>query len=402
MSKSPEATHSPLVNALTTRIPAVGLSFRTRMLEIAADLPDVITLSRGDPDFDTPRHIAEAAKSAIDAGQHHYTHPAGLLQLRQAIAEKLKLDCNLTYTPDEIIVTGGVQEAIVLCMLALVDDGVEVLLPAPGYASYNSAIRFFGGQPVPVLTRERHNFAIMPSDIAVRVTERTKLLILVNPGNPTGVVTPPSVIREIAALAKHHDLIIISDEIYTDLAFDGFECLSIGSLPEMKKRTITLNGFSKSYAMTGWRVGYLAAPESFTRRLLEPRHTFSINASTPAQFAALAALTGSQDVVREMREVYAERLNYVMAELDQMDMNYATPGGGYCLYADVSSTGLSADVFCERLLREEHVLIYPGSLFGDESNEYVRMSLVQPMYRIKDAMARMERFVVRRLVEETG
>lgn len=252
---------------------------------------------------------------------------------------------------------------------------------------------------MPVRTHEHHNFALVPADIEARVTERTKLLILVNPGNPTGAVTPPAVIREIAALAECHDLIVISDEIYTDLTFDGFECLSIGSLPGMKERTITLNGFSKAYAMTGWRIGYLVAPEPFVHRLIGPRRTFSINASTPAQFAALAAVTGPQDVVNDMREAYAQRLNYVMAAWDRMGLSYAAPGGGFCLYASVAGTGLSAEAFCERLLREEHVLIYPGSMFGDERDDYVRLSLVQPLDRIQDAVARIERLVARCRVE---
>lgn len=402
MSQQPAATDLPLLRALAPRVPAAGLSFRTRMLEIAADLPDVISLSRGDPDFDTPQHVVEAAKAAIDAGQHHYTHPAGLLELRQAIAQKLRSDHDLTYTPDELIVTGGVQEAIVLCMLALVEDGDEVLLPVPGYSSYDNAIRFFGGKPVPILTHEDYNFTIRPTDIEARVTERTKVLIFVNPGNPTGAVTSPAVIREVAALAARRDLIVISDEIYADLIFDGFGRLSIGSLPGMKERTITLNGLSKSHAMTGWRIGYLAAPEPFTHRLIEPRHTFSINASTPAQFAALAALTGPQDVVRDMRNAYRQRLDHVMTTWDRVGLSYAVPGGGFALYASVSGTGLSAEMFCERLLREERVLTYPGSMFGDDSGSYVRLSVVQPLDRIKEATARTERFVGRCLAGTSG
>ncbi|MDQ4076506.1 MAG: pyridoxal phosphate-dependent aminotransferase [Chloroflexota bacterium] len=386
-------TDSPLLAALAERIPIADVSFRTRMLEIAADLPDVISLGRGDPDFHTPRHIVEAAKAALDDNQHHYTHPAGLLQLREAIAEKLRRENNLDYGADEIIVTGGAQEAMLLCMLALIDEGDEVLLPSPGYSSYINDIRFFGGVPVPVPTHEAHDFALMPEEIEGRITDRTKVLVLVTPNNPTGAVTPPNVIREIAEVTKQHNLVVISDEIYSGLIFEGSEHLSIASLPDMKARTITVNGFSKTYAMTGWRVGYLAAPQPFIRLLIEPRHTFSISASTPSQFAALAAVTGPQEPVEAMRQAYAERRNYMMDALDEIGMTYGYPAGGFYVYANISTTGLPAPEFCERLLREAHVLIYPATMFGDESGKYVRISLLQPLDRIKEAASRMKRML---------
>ena len=388
-------TNIPLQDALSGRISEKDVSFRTRMLEIAADLPDVIALGRGDPDFHTPLHIAEAAKAAIDANKHHYTHPAGLLELRQAIAEKLRSENNLDYTADEVIVTCGCQEGIMLCMLALVDEGDEVLLPSPRFTSYDSAISMCGGVPVPVPTYERDDFALMPSEIETRLTERSKVLVLVTPNNPTGAVTPPAVVREIADLAERHNLIVISDEIYEKLIYEGSEHLSFGSLPGMKDRTITMNGFSKSYAMTGWRVGYLAAPASFMRMLIEPRHTLSINASTPAQYAALAALTGPQDAIREMNRAYAERRTYLMEALDRMGLTYGHPGGAFYIYCNISSTGLPSPQFCETLLVEAQVLIFPGTLFGDEHEDHIRIGYLQPLDRIKEAVGRMERVIAK-------
>jgi len=383
----------PLQAALSSRIVEEDVSFRTKMLELASGLDNVIAMGRGDPDFHTPKHIVDAAIDAINNNQHHYTHPAGLTELREAIAAMLKRDNSLNYTAEEIIVTAGAQEAIMLCMLALVDAGDEVLITSPRFTTYDTAVHMCGGRPVPVPTYEKDNFALMPAEIEARITERTKALVLVTPNNPTGAVTPPNVIKDIADLAKRHNLIVISDEIYDKLIYEGSEHLSIGSLPDMKERTITLNGFSKSYAMTGWRIGYLAAPQAFVRLITEPRHTLSINTNTPAQFAALAALTGPQDVITEMLNAYAERRAYMMEAMDEMGLSYGHPGGAFYLYTNISNTGMSAEVFSETLLREGKVLVFPGSMFGDESDHYVRFSYLQPLDRIQEAMRRMAKVI---------
>jgi aminotransferase len=388
-------TQLPLLAARSQRLAQDSVSFRTRMLEIAAGLPDLIALGRGDPSFNTPQHIVEAAKGAIDTGQHHYTHAAGLPQLREAIAATLWADNKLSYEPEEIIVTSGAQEAMILAMLGLVNEGDEVLLSSPGYSSYDIGVRLCAGVRVPVRTHERDDFALTPAEIEQCITEQTKVLVLVTPNNPTGAVTPSAVIREIADLAVRHDLIVISDEIYSKLVFDGFEHLSIASLPHMKERSITISGFSKAYAMTGWRVGYLAGPQPFVRALLELRHALSISTNTPAQYAALAALTGRQDAVEEMRQAYAERAVLTMKALDQMGLTYGRPGGSFFLYANVSNAGLPAPQFCQALLTEEHVLVYPGTMFGDDSGHYIRISLIEPPDRLMEAMARMERFIAK-------
>ena len=382
-------SQSPLEKAISQKIIAEDVSFRTKMLELASGLEDVIAMGRGDPDFHTAKHIVDAAIKAIQDNEHHYTHPAGLVELREAIAEMLERDNNLCYSAEEIIVTAGAQEAIMLCMLALVDVGDEVLITSPRFTTYDTAVHMCGGKAVAVPTYEKDDFALMPSEIEARITDKTKVLVLVSPNNPTGAVTPPKIIKEIAELAKRHKLVVISDEIYDKLIYEGSEHLSIASLPAMKERTITLNGFSKSYAMTGWRIGYLAAPEAFIRMLTEARHTLSINTNTPAQFAALAALRGPQDVVTEMLKAYAERREFMMQAMDEMGLSYGHPGGAFYLYTNISNTGLSAEVFCETLLREGRVLLFPGSMFGDEIDSYVRMSYLQPLERIKEAMKRM-------------
>jgi aminotransferase len=386
----------PLLGAMAERIHDEDVSYRSRLMAIAATLPDVIAMGRGDPDFHTPPHIVAAARAAIESNQHHYTLPAGILPLRQAIADTLRRENNLDYSAEEIIVTAGVQEALMLCMLALINPGDEVLIPSPRFTSYDTAIQLCGGVPVPVPTYERDDFALTPAAIEARITPRSKVLALVTPNNPTGAVTPPAMIREIAKLAERHNLIVLSDEIYAKLLFDGAEHLSFGSLPGMRERTITLNGFSKSYAMTGWRIGYLAAPLPFITRLIEPRHTLSINAATPSQYAALAALTGPQDAVGEMVAAYAERRSFFLQWLDRIGLTYGHPGGAFYVYTNISSTGLNGPEFCELLLREARVLILPGAMFGDEDNRYVRFSLLQPMHRIAEAIERMEP-VIRRL-----
>lgn len=379
-----------LLASLSSRAHEEDASFRTRMLELAASLPDVIAMGRGDPDFHTPAHIVEAAKRAIDANEHHYTHPAGLPKLREAISANLKSEYNLDYAADEVIVTAGTQEAVMLCMLALINTGDEVLLPAPRFTSYDTAVTMCGGVVVEVPTREEDDYALVPAEVLARITPRTKALVLITPNNPTGAVTPPAMVREIARIAIERDIIVISDEIYAKIIFEGSEHLSIATLPGMRERTITLNGFSKSYAMTGWRVGYVAAPRDVVRRMVEPRHTLSINAATPSQFAALAALTGPQEPVDAMVKTYAERRAYMMGALDRLGFTYGHPGGAFYVYTNIKPSGRAAPDFCETLLREARVLVFPGTMFADRAAKHIRISLLQPLARMEEAMQRID------------
>jgi aminotransferase len=386
---------SLLTDRLAPRIVEEDGSYRTKMLGIAAGMKDVIALGRGDPDFHTPRHIVAAAKAALDANQHHYTGPTGLPPLRAAIAKDLKDNYGLDYTADEIVVTAGVQESIMLCMLALVAPGDEVLITSPRFTTYDTAVHLCGGVPVPVPTVEANDFALDVAEIEARITPRTRMFVMVSPNNPTGAVTPPAVIRQIADLAIKHDILIIADEIYAKMIYAPNEHLSIATLPGMKVRTITLNGFSKTYAMTGWRVGYLAAPLDFVEKVTEPRHTLSINTCTMSQHAALAALTGPQEPLHAMLAEYAERRDWLMPALTAAGFTYGHPGGAFYIYTNISSTGMPAPEFCERLLRETGVMLFPGTMFGDDSTDYIRISYLQPLPMIQEAMARITAFATR-------
>jgi aspartate/methionine/tyrosine aminotransferase len=383
---------SQFAKRIAPRIVEEDGSFRTRMLGIAADRNDVIALGRGDPDFHTPAHIVEAAKAALDANAHHYTGPTGLPQLRTAIAADLNSSYGLDYTAEEIVVTAGVQESIMLCMLALCAPGDEVMITSPRFTTYDTAVHLCGGVPVPVPTHEKDDFALDVAEIEARITPRTRMFVLVSPNNPTGAVTPPDVIRKIADLAVKHDILIIADEIYAKMIYAPNEHLSIATLPGMKERTITLNGFSKTYAMTGWRVGYLAAPLDFVDKVTEPRHTLSINTCTVSQHAALAALTGPQEPLTAMLDEYAARRDWLMPALTAAGFTYGHPGGAFYIYTNISSTGMPAPEFCERLLRETGVMLFPGTMFGDDSTDYIRISYLQPLPMIQEAMRRITAF----------
>jgi aminotransferase len=384
---------SILLDRTAPRIVEEDGAFRSKMLEIASGLDNVIALGRGDPDFHTPHHVVEAAKQALDDNQHHYTGPTGLPPLRQAICDNLKADYGLDYSVDEIIVTAGVQESIMLCMLGLCHPGDEVLITSPRFTTYDTAVHLCGGVPIPVPTYQKDDFALDVAEIEARITDKTRMFVLVSPNNPTGAVTPPDVIRKIADLAIRHDILIIADEIYAKLIYPPHEHLSLATLPGMKQRTITLNGFSKTYAMTGWRIGYMAAPADFVEKLTEPRHTLSINTCTISQHAALAALTGPQDEMEATFVAYAERRDYLMTALSDAGLSYGAPGGAFYIYTNISASGMKAKPFCEALLRETGVMVFPGDMFGEPESDFVRISYLQPMPLIAEAMVRIKGFM---------
>jgi aminotransferase len=368
-------------------------SVRTRMLDIAAKMTDVIALGRGDPDLDTPAHIVEAGRTALAKGATHYTHPLGMPELRKAISEAIKRDGGADYSTDEIVVTAGAQESMFVAMLALVSPGDEVIIPSPGYNSYHQAVELAEGKIVTVPTYEKDGFALTAEEVAKVLTPNSRILCLINPSNPTGMVIPPSEIDKLCELAIKHDLIVISDEIYAKLTYDNARVQRVAALPGMRERTITIDGFSKAYSMTGWRVGYFAAPKSFTTPMAEIHHGLAICAPAVSQHAAIAALTGPQDCVEDARRLYDERRKLMCAALDRMGLSYARPNGAFYVYANVSSTGLSASDFCIRLLEEGKVMMFPGSLFGDHCDDYVRISLLQPLAKVEEAAKRMETVV---------
>jgi aspartate/methionine/tyrosine aminotransferase len=361
----------------------------TRMLDIASELPDVIKLGRGDPDLDTPEHIIRAGQEALGSGATHYTNPMGLPELRRAIADNIAEHGGARYAPEDIVVTPGGQQAMFIIALGLLDPGDELLIPCPGYNPYLQAAELTEAKLVEIRTSLETNFTVTAEMVRDCITPRSKVLILINPGNPTGTVIPPEEIERICEVAKEHDLIVVSDEIYARIVFDGHRAQPVAALPGMRDRTITLSGVSKAYAMTGWRVGYFAGPSDLMPALAEIHHAFAISTSAVGQHAALAALTGPQECVETIRETFDERRRVLCAGLDELGIPYAEPQGAFYVYAKVAETGVEAAEFCERLLTEGRVMIFPGTVYGDYTDDYARLSLTQPVPRIQEALGRM-------------
>ena len=375
------------------RIKSKDESIRTKMLNIAKDLEDVIALGRGDPDLDTAPHIIESASQALKNGATHYTHPQGIEELRVNICEHLHKFHKLNYEKEEIVVTAGGQCAIFTSILALIDKDDEVVIPSPGYGSYDQAVEMAGGKIVKLKLNEENDFAITAEDLEKVITNKTKIFCLINPSNPTGAITPPDEIEKIANLLKNKNIIVISDEIYSRLPFDNQKIISFASLENMKEKTITINGFSKAYSMTGWRIGYIASDKKLIKILAEIHHGLNICAPAVSQHAAIAALTGPQNNVSEALKIYQKRKDIMCDTLDKLSLSYGKPGGGFYVYANVSSCGMSATNFCIELLKSEKLMIFPGILFGDYVDNYLRISLLQPENKIIEACNRLENFV---------
>ena len=290
--------------------------------------------------------------------------------------------------------TGG-QEALFLLIQSLIEPGDEVLLPDPRYTSYDNAIELAGGKMVLVPTDETHNFELDPDEVERRITDRTKLLLLISPNNPTAGINGPETVRRLAEIAIERDLIVIADELYEQFVYDGYQHLSIGSLPGMRERTITLNGLSKTYAMTGWRIGYLAAPPDLIRTATALKQMVNVQAPTVSQWAAVAALDGPQEPVEEMRAIYDERRKLMMAALREMGFSFGEPRGGLYIWANISSTGVDAATLSYRILDEADILILPGTGFGDGWDDYMRMTILQPREILTEVVERMQAVIAR-------
>ena len=359
------------------------------LLKMAEKRDGVIRLGRGEPDIPTPDHIIAAAKKALDDGRTTYTNPAGLPQLRAAIAEKFSRDNDLNYDPEsEIIVTAGAQESMVVALQTLLDPGDEVIIASPYYMAYPSNILLAGGTPVLVPTTEEQGFELRPAAIEQKISPRTKLVVLVSPNNPTAGVLTRETLEGIADVIERHDLLAISDELYEKVVYEGFEPVSFATIPGMRERTVTINGFSKAYSMTGFRVGYMAGPVDYIRAALEPRHSLSICASTPSQYAALAALEGSDDFLKEMLSEYTRRRAAMGAAFDELGVTYSPPLGGFYYFANIRAAGMSSYDFCERALLDHGLLFLPGSLFGEEGEGYIRIGYLAPQDELEEALDR--------------
>ncbi len=380
---------------LSQRVLKVKPSGIRRFFDIINTMPDVISLGIGEPDFVTPEHIRQAGIQSIEQGHTRYTSNYGLLELREEIAAMLQRRYSLTYDPKtQLLTTVGVSEGVDLTMRTLIDPGDEVISSDPGYVAYEADIIFSGGVPVPVPTYAQYNFAVRATDIAAAITPRTKMILLGNPNNPTGAVIPREELEGIAKLAIEHDLIVASDEVYSRLVY-GTEHISIASLPGMQERTILLDGFSKAYAMTGWRVGYVAAPPYILEAMLKIHQYTIMCAGTAAQEAALEALRHGENDALMMRDDYARRGRMFVDGLNRIGLVCNEPRGAFYAFPQISHTGMTDDEFVEKLLVEEQVATVPGSSFGAAGTGYIRCAYCTAANKLEEALIRMERFLKR-------
>jgi len=382
-------------NFVSERIASVPPSGIRRFFDIAATMEDVISLGIGEPDFTTPEPILRAGIEALERGETHYTSNSGLMELRRAIAEHLDRLYGQTYNPaSEILITVGVSEALYLACAATLDPGDEVIIPEPCFVSYAPEVIFAGGVPVMVPTSAENEWQVTAEAIEAAVTERTKALLLGYPSNPTGAVMSRERLNEIAAVVKRHNLLVISDELYDRLIYDTRH-VCFPSLPGMYSRTILLMGFSKAYAMTGWRIGWAAGPAEIMEMMRRVHQYTIMCAPTVAQYAALAALKEGEPFVEEMRREYDRRRRLIVGGLNEIGLTCVEPKGAFYAFPSIAVTGMDENTFAERLLQEEHVAVVPGGAFGPSGKGYVRCSYATAYEKIEEALERMRRFVRR-------
>jgi aminotransferase len=378
------------------KVPFSGIR---KVFELARKLElegrDIVHLEIGRPDFDTPTHIKKAAIDAIEAGDVHYTSNYGTIELRTAIADYLSKAVGQTYNPEnEVIVTVGAAEAIFDTFIALLDAGDEVLVPDPAWANYSAAAVMAGAEAVRVPLRESNGFEMDPDEIAKMITPRTRGLVIVSPHNPTGTVQSVEVLEAIAELAQKHNLFVLSDEIYDQILFDGRKHVSIASIEGMRCRTVIVNGFSKAYSMTGWRIGYLAAAKPLVDVINRVHQHNTTCASSFVQAGALAALTGPQDCVREMVAEFERRRNLVINRLEEIPLlSCLKPQGAFYAFINMKETGLEAADLGMRLLQEAGVALVPGSVFGAQGEGFLRLSFASSYESLEKAMDRIGQFM---------
>jgi aminotransferase len=366
-----------------------------RFFDIAATMDDVISLGIGEPDFDTPPAIVQAGIGSLQTGETHYTSNSGILDLRVALADHLERLYGVRYDPEsELLITVGVSEALYLAMAATVDPGDEVIVPEPCFVSYSPEVMFAGGTPVNISTVAEHDFQVLASQVEEVITDKTKTLLLGYPNNPTGAVMTRGRLQDIAHLADKHDLLVISDEIYDRLVY-GVEHNCFASLPGMRQRTILLGGFSKAYAMTGWRIGYAAAPAEILAAMRKVHQYTIMSAPTTAQFAALEALKHGEEAVQEMRARYDRRRRLIVDGFNSIGLSCFEPRGAFYAFPSIAITGMTDEEFSERLLMEEKVACVPGSAFGCSGAGHVRCSYATAYDQIEQALERMARFAQR-------
>lgn len=380
---------------ISRRVGRVSPSGIRKFFDLLSTMDDAISLGVGEPDFVTPWHISEAGISGIEKGYTMYTSNWGMPELRQELARNLSARCGVEYDPDrELLITVGVSEGLDLAMRAVLNPRDEVISPEPTYVSYESCTVLAEGVFVPVPTMVENQFRVKAADIEERVTSRTKAILLGYPNNPTGAVMERADLEEIADVARRHDLLVISDEIYDRLVY-GIKHTCFASLPDMKERTIFLGGFSKAYAMTGWRIGYAAAPAEIIEAMTKIHQYTIMCVPIMAQMAAIEALKSGEAAVREMVADYDRRRRVMVKGLNAIGLSCFEPKGAFYAFPSVKVTGLSSQDFAERLLLEERVVVIPGSAFGDSGEGYVRCCYATALDDIREALRRMRRFVQR-------
>ena len=378
---------------LSDRVKVVKPSGIRRFFEMAAKMPHAISLGVGEPDFETPWQIRRAGIQSLEKGQTFYTSNWGLAELRSQIAALARRKYQLCYDADkEILVTVGGSEAIDIALRAMVNPGDEVLIPQPSYVSYVPCTILAGGVPVTVELEEKDRFRLTKEKVLEKLTPKTKILVLPFPNNPTGSILEKEDLEAIADVVREKDLFVISDEIYSELTYGRHHC-TIAALPGMKERTVLINGFSKSYAMTGWRLGYACAPEAILRQMLKIHQYAIMCAPTTSQYAAVEALRNGDRDVEEMREAYDQRRRFLVKALRDMGLDCYEPQGAFYVFPCIKKFGMSSDTFALRLLEQEKVAVVPGTAFGDCGEGYLRISYAYSLQDLKRALERMGRFV---------
>ena len=380
---------------LSQRVIGLKPSGIRKFFDIVATMKDVISLGIGEPDFTTPKPILEAGMHSLQAGETHYTSNSGKLELRQGVADNLQRLYGVKYDPvTEIIATVGVSEALYLTFVALLDPGDEVIIPTPCFVSYQAEVYLAGGVPVEIPTKMENNFQVDPDQIRAAITPKTKVIFIGYPSNPTGAVAEREVLLEIAKIAIEHDLMVVSDEIYDRLVY-GFKHVCFPALGEhVKKRTVLLGGFSKSHAMTGWRIGYAAAPKEIIAGLVRVHQYTIMSAPTTAQDAAIEALK-SDSYVDEMVAEYDRRRKLIVGGLNKLGLTTFEPRGAFYAFPNIQASGMDSETFAEKLLHEERVAVVPGDAFGAGGTGFVRCSYATAYEKIEEALRRMGKFMER-------
>ena len=367
-----------------------------RFFDIAATMDDVISLGIGEPDFITPQPILEAGINSLGMGETHYTSNSGILELRQALSTHLERLYGVHYDPEsELLITVGVSEALYLALTAVVDPGDEVIVPTPCFVSYHPEVIFSGGTPITLKTEVKDGFQIQTEALEALITPQTKALMVAYPNNPTGAVMSRERLQEVADLAEKYDLLVISDEIYDRLVYGGHKHVCFASLPGMWERTITLGGFSKAYAMTGWRVGYAAAPANILAAMRKIHQYTIMCAPTMSQVTALEALTNGEEHVQTMVAKYDRRRRLIVAGLNELGLPTFEPLGAFYAFPNIEASGMDDETFAERLLQEEHVAVIPGNAFNSDGRNFVRCSYATAYSQIEEALERMRHFMQR-------